>query len=978
MRLDLVKSLGSRATMLAWLSLMLTSTVVGEPADEASVQDDSYSANDVRFTRRIAPLLRQKCLACHGKDPELLEGGLDLRTAEAAAAGGDSGEAGLVAGEPEQSSIWLAAHRGEEFFSAMPPKEAERLTEEELAWLAEWISSGADWPDDAARLAIEKAYADAWSIEDGVEVKTSGGLSPDWTRRKYDPADLWAYQPLRPLEGAEYGEQNPIDWAIERSLPDGLEVAPPAGRATLIRRASFDLTGLPPTPEEVADFVSDDRNDEDAFAAVVDRLLQSPHYGERMAQHWLDVVRYADSSGFANDYERGNAWRYRDYVIRSFNADKPYDQFVRQQIAGDELSPDDPESWVAVGFLRMGPWELTGMEVARVARQRFLDDVTNSVGETFLAHSLQCARCHDHKFDPIPTRDYYSIQAVFATTQLADRRTEFIDEENTEGFDEKRFLEQRRQAYIDDLIENHQRLLDNAQVWFEEKIAAGEDEFVAHRDRWDQAIAKAKSENRIEPFGYVRTQFLMEDIPQDQFPPKHVGLTPDQIGAGTVARKGMERLEWEMDRYEPVALSIYTGHTPNLKAVYAPRRVPEDPSDGDLEASRILTGGDPFGDGAPVQPSALSVLDDILPIRIDDDIDGRRAALARWITDPANPLTPRVIANRVWLWHFGKPLAANPNNFGATGGKPTHPELLDHLADRLIRSGWSIKELHRSIMSSRAYRRSSNHPDPDAVTENDPENRHYAVFDVRRLSAEEMRDAMLRVTGEWNPTLGGIPVRPEINREVALQPRMVMGTFAPAWVPNPKPSQRHRRSIYAMKFRGLVDPMMEVFNSPAPDFSCERRENSTITPQVFSLFNGQNTYSRALALAHRVQEESAIENDVDAKSWRGSLPSMVRRCFELTLGRQPSRSELDEFVSHWDQLAEIVPDEPRHVPPAVTKVLREAVEENTGERFTFEEPLFANHEFEPDLTPEDVRREVRILADLCLVLLNCNEFVYVF
>ena len=201
-----------------------------------------------------------------------------------------------------------------------------------------------------------------WSVEDGVEVKTSGGLSPDWTRRKYDPADLWAYQPLRPLDRADLGGQNPIDWAIEKTLPDGLEVAPPADRATLIRRATFDLTGLPPTPEEVAEFVDDNRNDTDAFADVVDRLLRSPHYGERMAQHWLDVVRYADSSGFANDYERGKAWRYRDYVIRSFNEDKPHDQFVREQIAGDELSPDDPESGVAVGFLRMGPWELTGME----------------------------------------------------------------------------------------------------------------------------------------------------------------------------------------------------------------------------------------------------------------------------------------------------------------------------------------------------------------------------------------------------------------------------------------------------------------------------------------------------------------------------------------------------------------------------------------------------------------------------------------
>ena len=205
---------------------------------------------------------------------------------------------------------------------------------------------------------------------------------------------------------------------IEQSLPDGLTLARRADRRTLIRRATFDLTGLPPLPQEVEAFVNDSRSDKKAFSQVVDRLLASPHYGERMAQHWLDVVRYADSSGFANDFERGNAWRYRDDVVRSFNTDKRYDQFVREQIAGDELNSNDPEMIVATGFLRMGPWELTGMEVAKVARQRFLDDVTNSVGETFLAHSLQCARCHDHKFDPVPTQDYYSIQAVFSTTQM--------------------------------------------------------------------------------------------------------------------------------------------------------------------------------------------------------------------------------------------------------------------------------------------------------------------------------------------------------------------------------------------------------------------------------------------------------------------------------------------------------------------------------------------------------------------------------
>ncbi|MEM9703626.1 MAG: DUF1549 domain-containing protein, partial [Planctomycetota bacterium] len=411
-------------------------------AARASTDVAEYDGAEVLFTRRIAPLLVEKCVACHGADRELIEGRIDLTSLSGALAGGDSDEPGIVVGDPEGSSIYLAAARGEDWFSAMPPKESEKLTEEQLGWLHEWIAAGAAWPDEARRREIDAAYADEWSAEDGVAVATSGGLSGAWTDRKYKLDGLWAYQPVAPVDlpvGLTRGEA--IDFLIEDALPDGLTVAPGASRRELIRRATFDLTGLPPTPADVAAFLKDDRPDAVAFADIVDRLLDSPHYGERMAQHWLDVVRYADSSGFANDFERGNAWRYRDYVVRSFNDDKPYDRFIKEQIAGDEIASDDPQGLIAVGFLRMGPWELTSMEVERIARQRFLDDVTNSVGETFLGHALQCARCHDHKFDPVPTQDYYGIQAVFASTHLAEREAEFLNIENRSGFDERRYLE---------------------------------------------------------------------------------------------------------------------------------------------------------------------------------------------------------------------------------------------------------------------------------------------------------------------------------------------------------------------------------------------------------------------------------------------------------------------------------------------------------------------------------------------------------
>jgi hypothetical protein len=756
------------------------------------------------------------------------------------------------------------------------------------------------------------------------------------------------------------GKLNPIDVLINQQIPTGLRVAPRAERRTLIRRATFDLTGLPPNPREVEAFVNDTRPDGEAFSHVIARLLASPHYGERMAQHWLDVVRYADSSGFANDFERGNAWRYRDYVIRSFNADKRYDQFVREQIAGDELDANDPEMIVATGFLRMGPWELTGMEVAKIARQRFLDDVTNSVGETFLAHSLQCARCHDHKFDPVPTQDYYSIQAVFSTTQLAERKASFLDNENTSGFEEQSYLRKLKQAHQQSLADLDRVLLNNAQRWYRDKGTSA--------TQWNEAIEKFEAAGRtVGLFNAARTALRASGLDQSDYPPKLLDFTPEQFGRERIARKGLQRLGWQFDRYQPYALSVYNGRTESPVSVMSPTRIPSDPLNrGELEQTSILTGGDPFSPGQPVSPGILSVINDQLGATISNSIEGRRTGFANWVADSANPLTTRAIANRLWLWHFGEPIAGNPNNFGSTGKKPTHPQLLDWLASTLVEDNWSIKTMHRHIMTSDAYCRSSHHPDPTALRDLDPQGNRYTVFRPRRLSAEELRDSMLAVTGELNSTLGGIPCRPEINIEVAMQPRQVMGTFAAAWVPNPKPKQRHRRSIYVLKLRGMPHPMLEVFNMPAPDFSCERRETSTVTPQVFSLFNGHNTHTRALTLAALALKEA--DNDRDA----------IKRCFQLAVAREPSPQELKEFLAHWRETEKALPEKAaiRAVPPL--EIVREAVEENTGERFTFTEPLFSNADFVPDLQPADVDRHTRALSDLCLVILNSNEFVYIY
>ncbi|MEQ2009170.1 MAG: PSD1 and planctomycete cytochrome C domain-containing protein [Limisphaerales bacterium] len=979
-----------RALTLSLLALCALASPVRSATSLASAEE--------LFARRIQPLFKEKCLACHGDDPAKIKGGLDMRTRAGLLKGGESEKPSIVSGKPDASPLWLAVTRtgDADNWAAMPPKENDKLTTEQLTWVKQWIAGGAPWPD-AKRLAeLTKANADKWSAEDGLPVKTSGGLAPEWTNRRYKPENLWAYQPLKKPPVPQIGNRqsaiaNPVDAFLAAKFPAGLKPAPLADRRTLIRRATLDLLGLPPTPEEVAAFLADKDSDERAFAKLVDRLLASPHYGEQWGRHWLDVVRYADSSGFANDYARGSTWRYRDYVVRAFNSDKPYDQFIREQIAGDELaetsqlSTPNSQLLVATGFLRMGPWELTGMEVAKVARQRFLDDVTDSVGQVFLAHPLQCARCHDHKFDPVPTRDYYSFQAVFSTTQMADRPAEFVPDENMSGFEEKKYLEQRREFYLAQLKRLDDKSLAAARAWYAERKL----DTKAFEQAVEEVTGKTSKRGREAGYSEVRAALSRKGVPEAHIPPKLVGFTPEDYGHERIARKGLERLKWELDRFEPLAFAVYSGRTPEVKSVVNPMRMPANRmAAGELEETCILTGGDPFSPATKVAPGALSAVGPIgnRQSAIGNDISGRRLDLANWIASPENPLTARVMVNRIWQWHFGQALAGNPNNFGATGKKPTHPELLDWLAATFVERGWSVKSMHRLVMTSEAYRRGtviseeviSNQSAKGAAKVPGPQSTdslitNYLLFKPRRITAEELRDSMLRVSGELNPALGGIPVRPEMNLEAALQPRQVMGTFAEAWQPSPKPEQRHRRSIYALKIRGLGDPFMEVFNAPSPDLSCEAREASTVTPQVFALFNSEATHARALAFANRLVTEAG------AKSATGNRQlQILTRAFELAFNRAPKPDELKTCLVHWDAMTarhRTLKFE-KHVPPR--SVTREAVEENTGEKFKFTEPLEAAADFVPDLQPADASPELRGLAEVCMVLLNANEFAYVY
>ena len=942
------------------------------PVQPAKPIVQSTDRGEWLFVNRVLPLLKEKCLLCHGEDPKGdIKSGLDMSTRAGLLQGGDSGQPAVSPGQPLASRLFIAVTRQDPLLQ-MPPKENDRLTGEQVETIRRWIAGGAPWPDEMARRKLRSGEWEPGENVEGVLVRTSGGQSDEWTYRRYLPENLWAYQPLEKpaVPGSkDLDTRNPIDAFVERGLKKrSLQPAPMANRRTLIRRITYDVTGLPPTPQEIKSFVRDPVPDKEAVRKVVDRLLASPHYGQHWARHWLDVVRYADSSGFSNDYPRGNAWRYRDYVIRSFNQDKPYNQFIREQIAGDEIDPGAPEMLVAAGFLRMGPWELTSMEVPKIARQRFLDDVTNMVGEVFLSHSLRCARCHDHKFDPIPTRDFYRLQAAFATTQFAERKAAFLPHENTEGFEERAYWEMLSRSHVDTLNRLDEKSSSLTRQWSHEK---GLDPTAYdHAYALAELAAGQKKDQTLRGY-YEGARRLMRDagLSEAQIPPRHLGFTPRDHVLNRMAGKGLQLIAWELERYEPFAHSVYSGITPEMALYQAPRRMPANRhGKGKLEQTAILAGGDPYSPTEEVTPGVLSVVaafNDLGAV-VPTTIEGRRTSVANWISNPHNGLAIRSIVNRIWQWHFGQPLAGNPNNFGASGKKPTHPELLDWLGATFVEKDWSLKALHRIILLSDTYRRCSDHPAPSELAEKDPEGTSYAAFRPRRLSAEELRDTLLHVSGELNPASGGIPIRPEIHLEVALQPRQLMGATAPAWQPSPLPEHRHRRSIYALKLRGLRDPFMEVFGEPGSDTSCEARQSAVTAPQALTLLNSQYVSDRAVALAARLMKETDTRE------------LAVKYAFQLAYGRDPEREELESILDHWQSMTRRHESLHFDAPAYPKEVRRETGEENTGERVDYAERLHLYDDFAPDLKSADVNAEVRGLSEVCLVLFNSNEFAYVY
>ena len=902
---------------------------------------DKPAANRL-FTLKVLPLLKEKCFGCHGVDPKDIRGDYNVMSRAGMLKGGESGETSLVPGKPNESPLfqailWIGLE--------MPPKENDRLDQEEVALVRHWIEAGAPWPSPDEQLTIKKRE---WSVrenEDGLIVDTSGGLADDWTYRRYQREDIWAFQRLNVIDVTPHVPPgfNPIDFFIRRKLEQAeLKGSSRADVRTLIRRVTYDLTGLPPTPREVSEFQKASEKDRaKAWLDLIDRLLASKHYGERQAQHWLDVVRYADTAGFSNDYERSNAWRYRDYVIRSFNSDKPFYEFVIEQLAGDELRPGDPEALIATGFLRMGPWG-TAMIPQKEARQIYLDDLVHNVGQTFLAMPLRCCKCHDHKFDPIPTRDYYSLYSTFATTQPAEMPAEFLPEENRNGFSEKRKL-------VEELL----------------SFAKGE---LARVNNKQEAAAKKWYAEHDLPYKDEKTR---RNDPEDKKPPRHVGLTPEEKGIKKVREQDVWIWERRLERYEPMAQAVYNGQDDwkNGRKLRTPKQINQKWRPDNF----ILAGGALEAPLKPVKPGVLSATgiaannNKATPYELTDGLTGRRLELAKWIASDDNPLTARVIVNRVWQSHFGKGLVKTANSFGAKGSRPTHPELLDWLTDDFIRHGWRIKRLHRMILSSDAFQRSSKPDDPEKQATVDPNNELLASFPPRRLTAEELRDGILLATGELNREMGGVPIMPEITLEVALQPRMIQFSIAPAHQPSRTPAERNRRTIYTYRVRGQADPFLEIMNLPNPNESCELRDSAAVTPQAFTLLNSDVMTDRSIAFAVRVQKE----RPEDTQQW-------IRRAVQIAYSRVPTAAE--QAVLH-DYLKEVQTYHKKHQPERVkypTQVTRSLVEEFTGEPFEFIEKLNVYEDYVPDAKPWTVDADTRALADVCLLLLNSNEFLYVY
>ena len=615
----------------------------------------------------------------------------------------------------------------------------------------------------------------------------------------------WAFQPRKDVTPPAFTDasgkawvRTPIDAFVLAGLRKAeLTPAAEADRATLIRRVTYNLHGLPPTPEEVAAFAAD--KSPQAYERLVDRLLASPRYGEQWARHWLDVVRFAESDGYEYDTHRPDAYRFRDYVIASFNSDKPYDEFLKEQLAGDEIDPKNDTLLVASGFNRLGPLRKNqGNQDVASSRTEVLTEMANIVGAGFLGMTMGCARCHDHKFDPIRQSDYYRLQGYFAQTKEND------------------------------------------------VIVATPEEQAKHKT----VMEPLESEMR-------KLRFSMRRASEED------------------KGKILTRLE-EIDGQIP----------PPLTAMYAVRNDTKD-----MTQIHMLERGDYRNKGSKVgmRPPGVLLPDGAAEMPLDTAKP--RLRLAEWITEPSNPLTARVMVNRIFGFHFGRPLVSTPNDFGKMGTRPTNPELLDWLANEYVKGGWKMKPLHRMILLSSAYRQSSRSANEKAFATKDPENKLLWKANRRRLEAEEIRDTMLAISGRLNTKAGGPSVM------VSIDPELIKDLKRPQyWVTTRDKSEHDRRTIYMIYKRNLILPFMQVFDSPDTLLSCARRDQSTHAPQALELLNGTVSNDLALSLAKRLTGMARERVDYAFRLAAGRPPNERERLLSLNYLDDPDPAAATEFA----------------------------------------------------------------------------------
>ncbi len=778
---------------------------------------------------RAYDILKKNCIACHGA---FKSSNLDLRTRETTIAGGERGEA-IVPNYPERSRLYtLATHQ---LTPTMPP--GKKLAEADLETLRLWIRAGAVWPASAAASGSKK--------DDDAEKKAAQKALEERIVTPEERA-FWSFkQPVRPTVPGGAGA-NPVDAFLAAKWRE-LKLRPSvaADLRVQVRRVYLDLWGLPPTPEQVTEFVNDKR--QDAWSRLVDRLLASPHYGERAGRHWLDLVRYADSGGFEYDSDRNSAWRYRDYVVNAFNSDKPYDRFIREQLAGDELAPNSGEAQIATGFLRHGPDHNVKNEMTRMDE---LDDIISATALTFQGLTLGCARCHNHKFDPIPQKDYYQIQSVFFSTKpkefpLTDAETVAKNKaENTRIDNLVRPLRRRRGE-----IEKPARALI-----LEEKLA----KLPAYMgEAWRTPPEKRDEAQRLNARQIERAieAIVEKDVLAKMTEGQKLDLT----------KVAAEMREIERQRPAPFASAMAITEE-------GAQALP----------SFFLHRGSPGNKGSEMTPGVFTVANwsrfEAPPPPAGATTSHRRLAFANWIASPENPLTARVMVNRLWQRHFGEGLVSTPNNFGRKGEPPTHPELLDWLATEFIGKGWSVKEMHRLMLNSSAYRMSSD--DTEANRAIDLTNRYLWRMPRQRLDIETMRDGMLAAAGTLDRTVGGPAVLPYID------PVLFQGSSKRTWngKEDSDPST-WRRSLYVFNKRSIRYPLFESFDQPDMMSSCARRNASITAPQALLMMNNAAIRIQAKQFAERLRREAG--NDAGKQ---------VDRAFELALARPPRESEKRESI----------------------------------------------------------------------------------